>query len=382
MTDKAFGRTRIGLGLGCLVVVAGSAGCGSMEPGDTLVAQVADSGASYWPGATWRTAAPRAVGIDTARLSSGLRAAAAGQYGSLDAILIVRFGWLVEERYFGWSPTAPHTMQSVTKSVASLLYGIATAGGTMAEGRLDRPVVELFARFTPAGGHDPRKRALTVDHLLTMRTSMDFWEQPYPGSPLDVLNRSTDDWTRLILDRPMTGEPGTAWAYNSGAAILIGSAIRELTGEAVDAFARRELFGPLGVIGESWVRSPFDRLPHLGGGLSLRPTDLARIGYLVLRHGAWDGREIVPRGWIEASTRAATRGPPVFFSGYGSGYGRFWWLFPVTRGGNDEGVIAASGAGGQWLFIVPTLDLVVAIAAQNGNGLDLFYDRILPSLTR
>jgi len=177
----------------------------------------------------------------------------------------------------------------------------------------------------------------------------------------------------------MTGAPGTTWAYNSGAAILICSAIHQISGEPVDGFAQRVLFGPLGITGASWVSSPFDGLPHCGGGLYLRTTDLARIGYLVLRRGRWGATQIVSPGWIDASTQPISSGPPVFFSNFGSGYGRFWWLFPSTRGGSGFGVIAASGSGGQWLFVVPELDLVVAVTASNGAGLDLLYDAILPA---
>jgi len=344
--------------------------------------QVTDSGAAYWPAASWRSSSAGAVGLDAARIGSMNRDVAAGRYGAVDGVIIVRFGWLAVEQYFGWAPGAAHTLQSVTKSVTSLLYGIASAGGTSAAGRLDRPVTDLFARYAPVANDDSLKRELTVRDLLSMRSSMDFWEQPYPGSPLDVMNRSTGDWTQYVLDRPMTGMPGTTWAYNSGAAILVGSAIRELTGEPADAFARHALFAPIGVTGESWFRSPYDGLPHTGGGLYLKPLDLARIGYLVLRHGVWDGQDIVPRGWIDSSTRAVTRGPPVYFSQYGSGYGWFWWTFPLQRGGTDESVIAASGSGGQWLFIVPSLDLVAVIVAGNGNGLDLLYEDILPAVTQ
>jgi CubicO group peptidase (beta-lactamase class C family) len=215
---------------------------------------------------------------------------------------------------------------------------------------------------------------------VTMRTSMDFWEQPYDGSPLDQLNRSSGDWTKLVLDRPMTGTPGTAWAYNSGAAILAGSVIREISGTNVDAFARAELFEPIGVRGETWAKSPFDGLPHCGGGLNLRAVDLARVGYLVLRGGAWGSRQIIPPTWLAASVAPDSRGEPVFFSSFGSAYGYFWWLFPTRRGGTDAGIIAASGSGGQWLFVVPSLDLVVAIVASSGAGLDLLYDGLLPAI--
>jgi len=304
---------------------------------------------------------------------------AAKKYGAIDGVAVVRFGHLVVERYFGWNATQAHTMQSVSKSVTSLLFGIALDSlGDAA--RVDRPVLDVLHDYTAANLSDD-KRALTIRHLLTMRTGMDFWEQPYAGSPLDQMNRSSGDWVQFVLDRPMTSPPDAVWAYNSGAAILVCGAIRALTGEAVNDFARRELFTPLGITGQFWFVSPYDGLPHCGGGLNLRLTELARIGYLVLRKGRWGDRQIVSEAWIDASTRAYSRGAPVFFSSFNAGYGYFWWILPSTRGGSDSDVITASGSGGQWLFVIPRLDLVVAVIASNGDGLNLLYDGILPAIS-
>jgi CubicO group peptidase (beta-lactamase class C family) len=113
--------------------------------------------------------------------------------------------------------------------------------------------------------------------------------------------------------------------------------------------------------------------------LYLKPADLARIGYLVLRRGRWGNQQVVPESWITAATTAYSR--DVFFTSYGSDYGYYWWLFPSQPGGPDDDVITASGSGGQWLFVVPKLDLVVAVVASNGAGLDLLYDGVLPALT-
>jgi CubicO group peptidase (beta-lactamase class C family) len=273
-------------------------------------------------------------------------------------------------------------VQSVTKSVTSLLFGILSSRDTARVVRLDRPVLDVLSRYSGIQNVDARKRALTLEHLLSMRTEMDFWEQPYAGSPLEQLNRSSSDWIRLVLDRPMTGDPGSRWAYNSGAPIVACGIIRETTGVAPDAFAREHLFAPIGVIGETWFRSPFDGLPHCGGGLNLKPMDVARVGYLVLREGRWGERVVIPESWLAASVRPITRPTPGFFSGLNSGYGYYWWIFPTTRGGTDTGVITASGAGGQWIFVIPSLDLVVAVLAQSGDGLGLLYNGVLPAVTR
>jgi CubicO group peptidase (beta-lactamase class C family) len=347
-------------------------------PGAGDTAAVRDSGAAYFPGSVWRTAAPAQAGFDAQRASVLTRDVTSGRFGAVDALIVVRFGHLVIEHYDGWSPTQAHTVQSVTKSVTSLLFGLLQAEHTGSETSLDRTVADALATYQPLADDDARKRALTLRHLLMMRTDMDFWEQPYPGSPLDQLNRSSGDWIRFILDRPMVGMPGDDWAYNSGAAILVCGVIRQIAGES--AFARRELFEPVGVVGETWAKSPFDGLPHCGGGLSLKPIDLARVGYLVLRHGRWGDRQLVPADWIDVSTSPLSRGSSLLFSAFNSGYGYFWWTFPLHRGGTDAGVIAASGSGGQWLFVIPSLDLVVAIAARSGAGLDLLYDGVLPAL--
>jgi CubicO group peptidase (beta-lactamase class C family) len=362
-------------------VLAGACTSASSGP-NANVHSVTDSGATYVPAADWRTASPEAVGLDASRIETLTRNVGAGRYGSVQGVLIVRYGHLVYEQYAGWSREQAHTMQSVTKSVTSLLFGILANTAPRERVDLDRSVVRVFERYSTIANLDDRKRALTLRHLLTMRTSMDFWEQPYDGSPLYQLNRSSGDWVKFVLDRSMTGTPGTAWSYNSGAAILMGGVVREVSGVNVDEFARRELFEPLGVKGETWARSPFDGLPHCGGGLFLRPVDLARIGYLVLRHGTWGGRQVVPAPWIAESTRPDTRGSSLFFANYGSSYGYFWWLFPGQRGGTDAAIIAASGSGGQWLFVVPDLDLVVVVVATNGNGLDLLYDDVLPAVRR
>jgi CubicO group peptidase (beta-lactamase class C family) len=390
-----------------LALSAPLVGCGtSPTPPDD---HVPDDGKAYFPDATWRTASPTALGFDETRIAQLKSDISSDRYGDVDGVIVVRYGYVALEQYAGWAASQPHTMQSVTKSVTSLLFGIAAAqtgiglakvGNAAPEriGRagaepaapeaavaqaalgLQRPVLDVFARYADLQNVDARKRALTLEHLLTMRTSMDYWEQPYAGSPHEQLNQSRGDWTRFILDRAMTGEPGTSWAYNSGAAIAVCGALREVTGTAPDAFARENLFAPIGVTGETWFRSPYDGLPHCGGGLNLKPMDLARVGYLVLRHGRWGERQVVPEAWLDASTRPITRPVPGFFTGWNPGYGYFWWLFPTTEGGSDAGVITASGSGGQWLFVVPSLDLVVAVVAQNGFGMDLLYDGVLAAV--
>jgi CubicO group peptidase (beta-lactamase class C family) len=209
-----------------------------------------------------------------------------------------------------------------------------------------------------------------VEHLLQMRTGMDFWENPYPGSPLQQLNDSAGDWVRFVLDRPMLADPGTTWSYNSGGVIALAGVLRTATGQRPDAFARDVLFGPIGVRNERWYTSPFDGLPHTGGGLNLTATDLARIGYLVLRNGRWTDRQIISEAWLRAALRPITRAT-AHWANRSFDYGRLWWMTALDGSGSTDDrervVWTAAGARGQWLFVIPRHDLVVAVTSDTND---------------
>jgi CubicO group peptidase (beta-lactamase class C family) len=185
----------------------------------------------------------------------------------------------------------------------------------------------------------------------------------------------------------MSGEPGASWAYNSGGVILLGGVLRKVSGVAADQFAQQNLFSKLGITQFQWAKGQPDGLPHMGGGLFLGPDDLARIGYLVLRHGVWNEQQIVSSSWIDSSTARTTESIPGFFSRRPD-YGMLWWLFPRNgingAGSNDDYIIAAAGSGGQWLLIDRTNDLVAVFQNELGgdglSSLDYFFDVVLPSI--
>ena len=355
--------------------------------GPAPISLLGDDAATYWPGPTWRTAAPSRVGLDEARIGRLLERLRSNAIRGIDELVIVRRGHLVvDETVNGWHRDSIHTMQSVTKSVASLLTGIAIARGDLSG--VDARVIDLLPGYAPVANLDDRKRALTVRDLLTMRTGMDWSEAVYAGSPLQQLNQSTTDWLRFVLDWPMRESPGTRWEYNSGGVILLGGAIGIRAGMNTADYARTHLLRPIGITGDKWIRGYPDLLPHAGGGLYITTGDLARIGYLVLREGRWGENQVVRAEWIAESTRPVVIAPRTF-NGHPTDYGYLWWLLPIdgvaghTRS-RDETVITAAGAMGQWLFIVPRHDLVVAVTSTivNGNeaaALDFFYSEILPA---
>ena len=363
--------------LPCLLLHA----CGGTEVTDP---NATDDGLSYWPTDEWRRARPQDVGLDGARLDGLITRIRDNRPAGIHGLVIVRRGYLVIDEYFnGSSAGAVHTMQSVSKSVTALLTGIAVDRGTLT---INLPVIGFFPEYSDLQHLDARKRALTVEHLLQMRTGMDFWENPYPGSPLQQLNDSRGDWVRFVLDRPMLADPGTTWAYNSGGVIALAGVLRAAVGEPTDSCARSALFEPIGIQRERWYTSPYDGLPHTGGGLFLTATDLARVGYLVLRNGNWAGRQIVSENWLRESLRPITRARSTW-ANRSFDYGRLWWLTSVDGSGatdqRDHVVWTASGARGQWLFVIPRHDLVVAVTSDTNDfaaPVQFLFDEILAAV--
>ncbi len=389
-----------------------------------LVAGVATTGPcplaaqAPWPTNGWAVASPESRGMDGSPLVALDREIRAGRFGHIDRLVIVRHGYqVVSERYprdystvsrgvrgpIGCGsdacPTAKdvheynyfhptfhpyyrgrdvHTLQSVTKSVTSALIGIAIRRGEIVGTQV--PLLSFFADYD-LSHVDPRLRRATLDDLLTMRTGLEWHET---DRPLDSTNTTlqlelSPDWIRFTLAQPMDADPGTKWAYNSGGSHLMSGIIRQATGQTVDRYAEAHLFGPLGIRDYHWKRTPTG-LPDTEGGLYLETEQLAKIGYLYLHDGVWDGRRILPEGWVRAST--ARRVDRVRFRDWGYGYQ--WWR--LDRDGED--VWAGLGFGGQYLLVLPEHDVVAVLNSWNVFGgqypsvLDALLDAVLAAVAQ
>src|SRR5436190_6062217 len=274
--------------------------------------------------AEWPASAPDSQGVNAQSIRDLVGRVARGEYGSVSSLLVVRHGQLIVEEYFGWSASRAHTVQSVTKSVTSLLAGMAIDRGRLSIA--DR-AVEFFPDYQPIANLDERKRAVTVRDLLTMRTGLDWSEGSYAGSPLQQLNDCRCDWLRFVLDWPMREMPGTRWEYVSGGVILLGGIVGVASGERIDLLAAEELFAPLGIENAWWYSGLPNGLPHSGGGLNLRPRDMAKLGQLVLDGGRWLGTQILSETWIRESTQS--RLPNVrSFGAFPDDYGYLWCSLP------------------------------------------------------
>jgi CubicO group peptidase (beta-lactamase class C family) len=344
----------------------------------------------------WTIAAPDSVGIDGTRLC-GIAARLKAQGADVHAVVIVRHGKLVFEQYYAgydepWgSPhgqhnfdaTTKHDMRSASKSVVSLLVGIAIDRKLIAG--VDEPVVKFFPEY--AALKTPGWDNITLRHLLTMSSGIQWDEQrawndlandePHLGYEADPIS--------YVLAKPIAVPPDTIWNYNGGGTDLLGNILERVSGKPLADFAREQLFQPLDITDWEWETYPRNGKISAAAGLRLRPRDATKIGQLVLDHGAWNGRQLIPTAWIAQSI--APRFQAIGYFGGLFFYGQQWWLGRSLSDGKEITWIAAMGLGGQRIFIVPDLDLVVMTTSglytspRQGNGaLDILYSSIIPSI--
>jgi CubicO group peptidase (beta-lactamase class C family) len=291
---------------------------------------------------------------------------------NLHAVIVVRDSRLVYEHYFTgpdeifgltvppvtFGPDVAHDIRSISKSVTSLLVGIAFDRGWLKS--VDAPVFSFFPEY--ADLRTPEKDKITLRDLLTMSAGFR-WDESLPYTNLANSERPMDDAPdpyRYILSQPMAHEPGTYYQYCGCSATLLGAILKKVSGKPFDVLAQEELFAPLGIAGPEWDvrRGRFpngDLMPH--AAFRLRPRDLAKIGQLVLDKGMWQGRQIDSADWIEQSTSPQINGEGILFYGYQ------WWLGRSLIERREVDWVAGVGLGGQRLYIVPSKRLVVVVNA-------------------
>ena len=311
-----------------------------------------------------RVASASSAGLDTASIGRLVARIADGTYPDVHSLLIHRNGALVTEEYFyDYDRERPHQMRSASKSVISALVGIAMDRGAL------RGDEELVTKRLPYDGYanpDPRKDSLTLRDLLTMRTGLacDDWNGNSPGNESKMYQ--SEDWVKFVLDLPMIAQPGSSASYCSGGVAVTGRVVERATGSTLPAYARRYLFGPLGIRPSDvrWNYTLSSTNATTFGQLYMRPRDMLKLGLLFADHGQWNGRQVISREWVEKSTaKWSTVGD--------QDYGYFWWHQWVDAstpaGSRRVNMVLASGNGGQKIYMVPSLDLVVVVTGGNYN---------------
>jgi CubicO group peptidase (beta-lactamase class C family) len=269
----------------------------------------------------------------------------------------------------------PAAVYSITKSVLSLLIGIAIRDGLI--GGPDDRIADYLE--LPRDAH-PKMASVRIRHLLSMTSGIDW---PDFDKPYWAMRRSADA-VRFVLSRPVAHEPGTAFAYNTGGSHLLAAILQAAAGSTVLDYARRRLFEPLGIRRVKW--NALHGVHEGGTGLYLKTADLIKIGMLAAREGEWEGRRIVPAEWIRESMKPVTKGllhykPPIF-----GRYGWHWWVADPAEG--RPGYAFALGFSGQYLAVVPELGIAAAvrrIATTRADSLksrSLIDGYILPAATK
>ncbi|SHG40408.1 serine hydrolase [Massilia sp. CF038] len=326
------------------------------------------------PDEQWTLSAPAEADMDGALLEQAAQSLPANH--GLASMLVLRHGKPVFERYWnGYDKDSLHDLRSATKSITSLMVGIAIDQG-MLSGVDESIATRLNGPYPNTPG---LTRGITLAHLLTMRSGQacnDF-SASSPGQE-DKMYKSTD-WVRFFLDLPAGSTPGSATFYCTGGVVTLGRIVSEASKRPIPEFAGQYLFTPLGIRDARWASFDSKRQTDTGGHIAMRPRDMARIGQLVLQKGQWQGRQLVSSAWIAQATASHT-------AINDTPYGYLWWMREVTYQGRSIKVHYADGNGGQFIFVVPELDLVAVFTGENYNspkaqqGGQILVTHILPAV--
>ena len=300
----------------------------------------------------WSTIYPELVQMDSSVLDNMINDVESNDY-RVYSILIVKNGFLVKEWYqTPFDKDYLFRVFSVSKSVTSALIGIALDKGYI--NSLDEFVLDYFPDYEIA--NRTLKEAMTIWHLLTMTTGL-HWPEYYPyADPRNPYNtwKASEDHVGFVLNRTMVASPGTTFNYNTGASHLLSSIIQRATNMSTLDFANQYLFGPLSIEESRWYEDP-QGVAGGGDNLYLKPRDMAKIGYLFLKEGNWEGKQIISKNWVRISTSVSVT------LGGGLNYGYQWWIDA------DGDLYRALGYGEQQINVFHTQDLIVVFTGMNLN---------------
>lgn len=336
-------------------------------------------------------ATPEAQNLSSSQLNEAVTKITNGDYGDIDSLLVIRNNYLVLEKYFSpeyYGREYRYPIKSATKSITSALIGIAIDQGKLKG--VQTNLLEFFPEYKNIENLDPRKQKITLDNVLSMTAGFQWNESSISyADPRNDSNRMarSPDWIKFVLDSPMSHSPGDSLVYNSGCSLLLSSILEKSTGQSTEEFAIDHLFKPLGIEKWSWSIVP-NGLTNTGWGLSLTRLDMARFGILFLNDGRWLDRQVISQKWRQISTSEHVRGKPGEIWP-NAAYGYQWWRLqdhhPAVSKLAINDVYTAWGDGGQIIFIIPHLNMVVVSTGNNTGAdesivLDVLSDHIFPAV--
>jgi CubicO group peptidase (beta-lactamase class C family) len=301
----------------------------------------------------WQISTPAAEGFNEAALQGVYEQLfSEDEYITAISLLVIRNGKLVAEGYFRslGDIQVKRQIQSVTKSMTSLVFGIARDLGYFDD--LDQRLYDIVPE---AFDDDLRKREITLRHLLTMQACLKFWSDEFA---LEMIINDQKNVMKYILAKPLFANPGAMFNYRDCDPQLLGGAVSVKTGMTLDEIAKDRLFNPMGIVDYYWEKNA-DGDNWAAQALFMRPRALAKIGQLVLNKGNWHGEQLISEAWIEQATSIQTlqyQGQPE--DSKDPFYGFYWWVYPHL------GAFTALGAGGQFIFVVPDKNLVIVMTSE------------------
>lgn len=323
----------------------------------------------------WETASLAVQGMRLAPIDSMTKLIATDHYKNIHSVVIIKNNKLVYENYFnGYDRNMVHNLYSASKSFTSALVGVAIDKGFIPD--TNTPIMPYFPEYS-SYFEGPDKQNITIRHLLTMSSGLECndWDPRSPAQE-DKLYKQKDVLQGLFKV-PMVYKPDSATQYCSAGVIALAHIISKTTGQNYTDFAKKSLLEPLGIEQYRWTFREKGRIDR-PDQIFLKTRDMCKFGQLYLDGGNWKGQQLISKTWVEASWK------PRKHLGNGE-YGFLWWLFPGSINGEKVYVYAAKGNGGQYVFVMPSLQLVVAITGGNLNssyseqGHALLYKYIIPA---
>ena len=341
---------------------------GASDPASQSAASVA----ALWPTEQWSRSDPETQGVSPDLLAAADKRIS-DNYPNVYSLLVIRHGYLVYEKYYqGMDENDANPVYSVTKSVMSALTGIAQRDGLIAN--TDQKLSEYLPEYF-ADTDDDSKNNITIENVLTMAGGLESIDSDYYSYFM------SPNWLTYTLEKPLTDKPGEKFVYNTGLTHFLSAVISEKSGISTKEYADASLFGKIGISDYSWDYSSEGY--NVGGfGISMKPVDMAKFGFLYLHNGSWDGSQVLPEEWVAEST---SKKITVDES---QDYGYLFWLKTVrdTSKSKEYYEYHAAGSGGQYISVIPDLDMVVVITADDrstskdgANTFDIITDYVIPA---
>ena len=326
----------------------------------------------------WKTGDLKSQSIDTTliyKLFNQLK----NKENKIHSVLLVKNNQIIVEEYLnGQISTQKHDLRSTTKSITSILMGIAIDKGFIEN--INDPISKYLKNLYPTKNLDERKKKITIKHLLTMSTGLDCndWDKKSKGQEDKIYKKN--NWLQYFLNLPMVNEPGNVSNYCTMGQVLATEIISQTSDMTIDKFAEKYLFNPLYINNVNWGHTSKKEIIPSGKRLYMTSRDMAKIGQLILNNGKWNDEQVVSEKWIAESTTQKTKIT-------GIDYGYLWWNIPFKV--NEKIFVSkiATGNGGQYIMVLPELDMVAVFTGGAYNSQEdklpfaIIMDIFLPTFT-